>query len=107
MISFDDFKKLEIKIGKVTLAEKVEGADKLARLVFDFGNEQRQIIAGIAEFYPDLSVLVGKQMPVIINLEPKNLKGHESQGMILAVDVDGQPILLNPEKEVPPGSIVR
>jgi|SRR3989344_2377508 len=107
MALFEEFKKLEIKIGSVISAEKVEGTDKLVKLIFDIGGEQRQILAGIAEFFPDLSLLVGRQMPVIVNLEPKMLKGHESQGMILAVDVGGKPVLLRPENQVPPGSAVR
>ncbi len=107
MISFDEFKKLEIKIGKVLSAEKVEGSDKLIKLIFDIGSEQRQIIAGIGKSYPDASLLIGKEMPILTNLEPKILKGHESQGMILAADAEGLPILLHPEKEVPPGSVVK
>ncbi len=107
MINIDDFKKIEIKIGTVVSAERIENADKLIKLVFDFGLEKRQILAGIAECYPDVSVLVGKQMPVIVNLEPRIMKGQESQGMILAADANGQPVLLQPEKEVPPGSIVK
>ena len=75
MVSFEDFKKLEIRIGRVISAEKIEGADRLLKLLFDFGTEQRQIIAGIAEYFPDPSFLVGRQMPVLVNLEPKMLKG--------------------------------
>jgi methionine--tRNA ligase beta chain len=108
MISFEDFKKIEIKIGKVISAQKVEGADKLVKFMFDIGEAQPvQILAGIAEFFPDLSVLVGEEMPVVVNLEPKMLKGHESHGMILAVDAGGKPVLLHPKEEVPPGSVVR
>jgi len=107
MIILDDFKKLDIRIGKVILAEKVSETDKLVKLVFDFGSEQRQIIAGIADFFPDLSVLVGKEMPVLINIEPRTFKGYNSEGMIIAADVEGEPVLLHPEKEIPPGSIIR
>ncbi len=107
MIFFEEFKKVEIKIGTVVSAEKIEGADRLLKLVFDLGTEERQIIAGIAEVFPDPSVLVGMQMPIVVNLQPKMLKGHESQGMILAVDVDGKPVLLHPEVSVPPGSVVK
>ena len=107
MITFDDFKKLDIKIGKVVSAEKVPDADKLIKLIFDMGDEKRQIIAGIAEFYPDLETLVGKEMPILVNLEPRILRGQESQGMLLAADADGQPVLLHPDKDIPPGSIVR
>ena len=88
-------------------AEKVPDADKLTKLIFDMGDEQRQIIAGIAEFYPDLEALVGKEMPILVNLEPRILRGQESQGMLLAADADGQPVLLHPDKDIPPGSIVR
>ncbi|MDE2399928.1 MAG: hypothetical protein KGL67_02895 [Patescibacteria group bacterium] len=106
MITIDDFKKLEIKMGKVISAEMVPEADKLLKLVFDFGSEQRQIMSGIAEFFPDPSVLVGKQMPVLMNLEPRKLRGYESQGMLLAVDAGDRAILLHPEIEVPLGSVI-
>lgn len=107
MVSFENFKKLEIRIGKVISAEKMKDSDKLVKLVFNIGNQERQIIAGIAEYFPDASVLIGKEMPLIINLEPKKLRGYLSEGMILAVDVGGKPVLLRPEEEVPPGSLVR
>lgn len=107
MIILDDFKKLEIKIGKVTSVEKVENADKLLKFVFDVGGEERQIIAGIAEFFPDPSILIGKEMPILMNIEPRKFRGYTSYGMIIAADVDGRPILLYPEKDIPPGSIVK
>lgn len=106
MISFEDFKKLEIKIGKVVEAEKIQDADKLVKLVFDLGDEKREIVAGIAEFYEPAD-LIGKEMPLITNLEPKTFRGHTSHGMILAADVDGRPVLLHPGEDIPPGSIVR
>jgi len=105
-VSFEDFKKFDIRIGKIISAEKVENTDKLIKLQIDLGNEQRQLIAGIAEYYkPDY--LIGKEVPVIVNLEPKKFKGLDSRGMILAADVDGKPILLHPDKEIPPGSMIR
>ena len=107
MITIDDFKRLEIKIGKVISVEKVPDTDKLLKFIFDLGTEQRQILAGIAESYPDPSVLVGKEMPLLVNLEPRMLRGFESQGMMLAADDNGRPIILHPEKEVTPGSIVK
>ena len=70
-ITFDDFKKLEIKIGKVESAEKVPDADKLIKFVFDLGTEKRQIMAGMADFFDNPSELVGKEMPLLINIEPK------------------------------------
>lgn len=106
MITFDDFMKLEIKIGTVKVAEKVEGADKLIRLELDFGSETRQVVAGLAPYY-NPEQLIGKQIPVLFNLEARKLRGVESQGMILAVDVEGRPIILTPDKHVPPGSVVR
>lgn len=106
MITFNDFQKLEIRIGKVISAEKIPEADKLIKFVFDLGNEERQIVAGIAEFF-EPEKLIGKEMPILTNIEPRMLKGYESRGMILAADVEGKPILLSPEKEVPAGSIVR
>jgi len=107
MITFNDFKKLEIRVGKVVSVEKIPGTDKLLKFVFDLGNEQRQIIAGMAEFFPDLSSLIGKEMPILVNIEPREFKGYKSEGMILAADVDGKPILLHPEKEISPGTIIK
>jgi methionine--tRNA ligase beta chain len=106
MITFDDFMKLDIRIGTVTAADKVQGADKLIRLELDMGGETRQVVAGMAPAYAP-EAFVGKQVPILINLEPRKLRGIESQGMILAVDIDGKPVMLIPDKEVPPGSVVR
>lgn len=109
-ISFEDFKKLEIKIGKILAAEKVEGSDKLLKLIVDFGEPNllagRQIIAGIAQFYAP-EMLVGKECPFAYNLAPRVLKGLESQGMILCPSDASGPVLLHPDKEVPPGSVVK
>ena len=107
MIPLDDFKKLDIRIGKVISAEKVPNSDKLIKLIFDMGTEQRQVLAGIAGVFPDPSVLVGRQMPVLVNLKPRTMRGEVSSGMILATDGNGSPVLLNPAQEVPPGSMVR
>ena len=106
MISFQDFQKLDIRIGKVTGAGKVEGTDKLVKMDIDFGSEQRQVIAGIADVYSPED-LVGKELPVLLNLEPRKIRGIESQGMILAADAAGKPVLLHPDREVSPGSMVR
>lgn len=83
-ISFDDFKKVEITIGEVKSAEKIENADRLLRLEVDFGTEQRQIVSGIAEYYSDPADLVGKKIPFVTNLEPRKIRGLESDGMIMA-----------------------
>jgi methionine--tRNA ligase beta chain len=106
-ISFNDFKKLDIRIGTVESVEKIKGTDKLLKFVFDFGSEKRQIVAGMAEFFEDINSLVGKQMPILMNIETATFCGHESQGMILAADVEHKPVLLFPEKEIPSGSKVR
>ena len=107
MVTIEDFNKLDIRIGKVLAVEKVEGADKLLKFTFDVGDEQREIVAGMAEFFSDLAGLVGKEMPVLLNIEPRTLRGQISQGMILAADVHGRPVLFHPEREVAPGSCVR
>jgi methionine--tRNA ligase beta chain len=105
-IKFDDFQKIDLRVGKVLEAEKVEKSEKLLKLIVDLGNEKRQLVAGIAKFYKPED-LIGKEIVVVANLEPKNLMGIESQGMLLAADVEGEPVILIPEKEIPPGSIIR
>ncbi|MCZ6877543.1 MAG: methionine--tRNA ligase [Acidobacteria bacterium] len=107
MVTIEDFNKLDIRIGKVLSVEKVSGADKLLKFIFDLGEEKRQIIAGMAEFYSEPSILEGKEMPLLLNLEPRMFRGQMSEGMIIAADVDGRPVLLHPEREISPGSIVR
>lgn len=105
-INIEDFKKLDIRIGKIISAEKVPEGDKLLKLVFDFGTEQRQIMSAIAEFF-DPATLVGKEMPVLLNLEPRKLRGYISEGMIIAADGEGKPVLLHPAEEVAPGSPIK
>ena len=111
-ISFEDFKKLDIRIGKIISAERVEGSDKLLKLEVDFGlNEageviKRQIIAGISQFYAP-EALIGKECPFAYNLAPRVLKGLESQGMVLCPSDENGPVLLHPDKEVRPGSIIK
>ena len=108
MISIDDFKKLEIRVGQIINAEKVENTDKLLKLTVGFGEEiPRQIISGISEYFPDTQVLIGKKCAFATNLEPRVIKGFESQGMILAVNGDEFFSLLETQKEVPEGSLVK
>lgn len=107
MITLEDFKKLDIRIGKVVSAERIPDSNKLIKFVFDIGGEQRQVLAGIAEAFPDSAVLLGKEMPLLLNLEPRKFRGFVGEGMMLAADADGQPILLHPAQEVSPGSSVR
>ena len=105
-ISFADFKKLEIRIGKIVVAERVQGSEKLLKLSVDFGTlGQRQIIAGIGLSYQPED-LQGKESPFAFNLEPRALMGLESQGMILCADDQG-PVLMSPEREILPGSGVK
>ena len=106
MINYDDFSKMEIRIGTILEAEKIEEADKLLKLKVDFGSEQRIIVAGIAESYKP-ATLIGKQLPVLTNLEPRVIRGIESQGMILAAVVDEKAVILKPAKKVPAGTKVR
>jgi len=106
MIKFEDFQKLDLKIGKIFAAEKVEGADKLLKLKVDLGKEKRQLIAGIAKFYQPED-LIGREIIVVVNLEPRTLMGIESQGMLLAADNESKPVLLKPDEEVPPGTKIR
>lgn len=105
-IEFNEFSKLIIKIGKITGAEKVKGADKLLKLTVDIGEEKITLVAGIAQFYSPEEV-IGKEVPILVNLKPRKIRGVLSQGMMLAADEDGRPVFLRPEKEVKPGSIVR
>lgn len=100
-ITFDDFKKLDIRIGKILSVEKVKNADNLLKLEVDFGPSpdsgfaKKQIVSRIAQWY-EPEDLKGKKLPFIVNLEPRKFKGVESQGMLLAVDGKEKPILLEP-----------
>jgi len=105
-INFEEFQKIDLRVGKIIEAERVEGTDKLLKLKVDLGEEKRQLVAGIAKFYQPED-LVGKEIVVVVNLEPKTFRGIESQGMLLAADVEGRPVILKPDEEVPPGTEVR
>lgn len=107
-ITFDEFKKAVIKIGTVLSVEKVPDADKLLKLMINLGEESpRQILSGIAMYYPEPEVLVGKQVPVLVNLPTRTIRGFESQGMVLYVVGDGFLKTLSPGEEVPPGTPVQ
>ena len=106
-IQFEDFMKMDIRVGKIIAAEKVAKTKKLMKLTVDTGIDQRTIVSGIAEHYTPEEV-IGRQVSVLINLEPKPLKGIVSQGMILmAENADGTLSFVSPDKEVKPGSEVR
>lgn len=106
-ITIDDFMKVELRVGEVLAAEPVPNATKLLRLTVQVGEDDtRTILAGIAEYYqPD--DLVGRNVVVVANLQPRKMRGIESQGMLLAADVEGRAILLKPDGEVPVGARVR
>lgn len=105
MINFDDFKKMDLRVAKITEAERIEGSNKLLKIKVNLGKEQRQIISGIADFYTPEN-LIGKEIIIIANLEPRIIFGNESQGMLLATDGE-KPVLLTPNEEVNPGVRIR
>ncbi len=104
-ITIDDFAKVELRVGTVLTAEKVEKADKLLRLTVDIGTEVRQIVAGIAKAYAP-ETLIGRKVVIVANLAPRKLRGIESQGMIVAASLgdEGQPALASFLEEVPNGA---
>jgi len=104
IISYEDFAKLDIRIGTILAVSEIEGADKLLVLTVDLGSEKRTICAGIKPYYR-AEDLVGKQVPILCNLAPRVLRGVESQGMILVAS--GQELAaLNPDKFVVPGTSI-
>lgn len=104
-IRYDDFKKIDLRVAKILSAERVEGSEKLLKLQVTIGTEERQIVAGIGKAYAP-EELIGREIVIVANVEPRMLMGLESQGMLLASD-DGMPVLLAPDREVPPGSEIR
>ncbi|MFC1631652.1 methionine--tRNA ligase [Candidatus Omnitrophota bacterium] len=105
MISFADFQKMDIRMATIVEAEKVAGADRLLKVIVDLGEEKRQLVAGIAAQYEAKDV-VGKQVPVLCNMEPATIRGVESNGMILCAAIP-EPVLLAPVEKVPNGSKVK
>ena len=105
-ISIDDFMGVELKVARVVAAEEIPKSSKLVKLTVDLGDEERTIVAGIRKSYAP-EQLVGRQIVVVANLQPATLMGVESQGMVLAASLDGEAVLVHPEREVPPGTRVR
>ncbi|MCE4604902.1 MAG: methionine--tRNA ligase subunit beta [Aeropyrum sp.] len=107
IVEFEDFAKLDLRVGRVVKAERLPHSKKLLKLVVDLGGEERQVLAGIAKWY-EPEDLVGKLVVVVANLKPKRMAGEVSQGMVLAAPCgDGEkPVLLTVEEPVPPGSKV-
>jgi methionyl-tRNA synthetase len=106
MITYDDFAKVEIRVGKVLSAEKIPDTDKLLLLKVAMGEENpRQIVSGISAFFPDPQTLVGKKCMFVANLEPRMIRGFESNGMLFAVSTeDGKFSLLEPNQDIPEGT---
>ena len=112
MIPFSDFEKVELRIAKIISAERVEGSEKLIKLQLSAGDKNeggepisRQIVAGIGRVYNPES-LIGREIAIVANLEPRKLMGLESQGMLLAASDDAGPVFLMPEREALPGSLI-
>ncbi len=124
-VSYDDFKKMDMRLGHIRFVEPIEGTDKLLRFEIDFGENKdqeslpfgkeeyvnrdvRQIVSGVREFFPEYEQLVGTYGLYILNLEPREIRGVMSHGMLMAVDgIDGKPVFLGPQSEVEPGAKVR
>jgi methionyl-tRNA synthetase len=108
VIGYDDFAKVELKVGLVRTAEKVQGADKLLKLTVDTGDpEPRTIVAGIAQAYPDPQLLAGKRIVVVTNLAPRVLRGIASRGMLLAAGEPPDLSVVTVGDAIRPGTPVR
>ncbi|NUO83006.1 methionine--tRNA ligase subunit beta, partial [candidate division KSB1 bacterium] len=107
LISIDTFKQIDLRVAEVLAAEKVPKADKLLKLKIRVGNEERQLVAGIAQHYAPEQI-IGKKVVIVANLEPAKIRGIESQGMILAASTeDGTLSVVSPEREMASGAKVK
>jgi len=105
-ISYDDFKKLDLRVAKILKVEKIPGKTKIVKGEIDLADETRNVIIGGAEFYePD--DLIGKTVIVVANLEPKKMAGVESNAMLLAADINDKPFWLTVDSEVPSGTKIK
>jgi methionyl-tRNA synthetase len=105
-ISIEDFARVQMRVGQVMEAERIEGSRKLIRLRVDIGTEVRQVVAGIAEAYEPASLL-NRKVVIVANLKPARLMGVESNGMIVAASADGRPVLATFTEEVPNGALLK
>lgn len=105
MLKFDDFTKLEMRVGTVVEAERVIGTDRLIRVIVDVGNEKRQVVAGFGHKHTP-EELVGKQIPIVMNVEPAMIRGVQSNGIFMAL-ADENATLLIPQHTVPNGSKIK
>ena len=108
IVSFDEWQKLDLRIGKILEISEIKGADKLYKLKIDLGKEigERILLAGLKPYF-EKEELKSKKIVVFVNLQPRKIMGIESQGMLLAADEEGKPILITPEKNVKIGSKIR
>ena len=106
--SYSQFQAMDLRIGKILSVEDILGADKLYKILVDVGTNQTTLVAGIKPFYTRES-LIGQKVAVLVNLEPKTIRGVESRGMILAAVSEDRKevVLIMPEKDLPEGSIIK
>jgi len=108
MITYDDFKKVEMRVGKIRSVEVVEGSEKLLKLSVDFGEESpRQVISGIRKYVTDLEGIIGKQYAFVTNLEPRSIMGFESQAMIIAASSDEAIAFFDIPDIIPKGTMLK
>ncbi len=106
LISYEDFKKLDIRVAKIKEVDEHPDADKLYVVKVDLGDEERQIVAGIKP-YIEKEALIGKEVVVILNIEPRKIRGIESNGMLLAAKDEESLAIVTLNREIKPGSIVQ
>lgn len=106
MITYDDFTKIDLRVATIESADDINGSEKLVRLGISLGDEKRQIVAGIKKQYTPAQ-LIGSQIIIVANLEPRSLMGVESYGMLLAAGSEDGPVLLKPESPVPSGAQIK
>ena len=105
-VTFKDFEKLSMKVGRIAASERIPGLTKIMKVEIDLGEKRAQAIAGGAQYYRPQD-LIGKRVIVITNMEPKTIAGIKSEVMLLAADCNGRPIWLTVEEDVPTGTTVR
>jgi methionine--tRNA ligase beta chain len=105
-VSYEEFSKMDLRIGKITKADPVQGSRNLVKMLIDIGGENRQAVAGIAQYYSPKD-LEGKSVAVIVNLQPKKMFGLESNVMILAAEDDKTVSILLPDRPVKTGSKIK
>lgn len=106
MVTYEDFKKLELKVAEIKEVNDHPNADRLYVITIDLGDKIKQVVAGIKNFYQKED-LIGKQVVVVDNLEPAMLRGVESQGMLLAASDESAIVIVSPERKIRLGSIVK